>query len=120
MNSNPFDSPPPHAPELHDSLDVPNMSANAQSTQPKCIPPESQSPSAEVQVHHLPNGDASASVRGPGPGPGPGARTDSDASDASKIRQHAAATLVQAAKEEHSYTPLTAIRKYWRAFVWCM
>lgn len=116
-NPNPFDSPPQdHVPELHDSLDVPKMSSNAPPTQPKSIPPES--PTAEVQVHRLRSGDADAdaSMRGPGPG----ARTDSDASDASKTRQHVAATLIQAAKEEHSYTPLTAIRKYWRAFVWCM
>ncbi|RSH91961.1 hypothetical protein EHS25_009331 [Saitozyma podzolica] len=119
-NPNLFDSPPPdHVPEIHDSLDVPNMSSNAQPTQPKSIPPES--PSAEVQVHHL-RGDADADADADASvcGPGPGARTDSDASDASKTRQHAAATLIQAAKEEHSYTPLTAIRKYWRAFVWCM
>ncbi|EJU04738.1 maltose permease [Dacryopinax primogenitus] len=28
--------------------------------------------------------------------------------------------LAQAAAHEHSYTPLTAIRIYWRAFGWCM
>jgi len=33
---------------------------------------------------------------------------------------HATSALTKAAQEEHTLTPLRAIKTYWKAFFWCM